>query len=146
MRAQKRSLRRYMQEKLLRWDTWLLIACLALVGWSLDALRMFVEMHGTWQGGLAAFAGHFWYAIPMTVWDLTFYQLNRAPEVLGLLNQVSTWQTDWQSQLKRLSSYVLPRSQMGVSWGARENKGSQKNNSLRFAENSQNLPIRGRFS
>lgn len=283
----RRSPRRFVREKLLQSDIWLLVACLALVGWSVDALRMFVEMHGNWQGGLVAFAGHFWYAIPMMVaivvlsrlkpkarllgaaiydevgqlihsqgkccleelvargmtvalrncgpdslqglvlpsgtsayfvrqggrtvivtfsgraspeavvhgvrqftaktpvafdvfegldsrtaalvanllnspvkrdvldylnrfrlsavelcnlayhvdasevavrqalneliyldlvcrWsvcDLTFYQLNRAPEVLRLLDQVSTWQTDWQSQLQRLSSYVLARSQ-----------------------------------
>ena len=53
------------REKLLRSDTWLVIAFLALAGWSVDALRMFLIMHGNWQGGLAAFAGHFWYAIPM---------------------------------------------------------------------------------
>lgn len=312
MHAQQRSPLRCIQVKLLRLDTWLLIAWLALIGWSLDGLRMFVEMHSNWQGGLAAFAGHFWYAIPMTVamvvlsrlkpkarllgtaiydeagrliqsqgnccldelvakgmvvalhdsgpeafqgltlpsgasayfvrqgghtgvfifsrpaspealadnirqltarepvtfdmfegleprvaalaanvlsspvkrdvldylyrfklsavelcdlanqvnasevkvkqaldalirlnlvrrlsvCDLTFYRLNREPEVMGLLDQVSTWQADWQSQLQRLSSYVLTRSQLSASWGAREYKVSQKINSLRFVGNS----------
>ncbi len=63
--AQRSRLRHYIREKLLRSDTWLVIALLALAGWSLDALRMFLAMHGNWQGGLAAFASHFWYAIPM---------------------------------------------------------------------------------
>ena len=71
------------REKLLRSDTWLLIAFLALAGWSLDALRMFLVMHGNWQGGLAAFAGHFWYAIPMTAAIVVLSRLKPKARLLG---------------------------------------------------------------
>jgi|GEM_PF-2046301 len=71
------------REKLLRADTWLLIAFLALAGWSLDALRMFLAMHGNWQGGLAAFAGHFWYAIPMAAAILVLSRLKPKARFLG---------------------------------------------------------------
>jgi DNA-binding transcriptional ArsR family regulator len=83
MHAQKWSLRRYIREKLLRSDTWLVIAFLALAGWSLDALRMFLEMHGNWQGGLAAFAGHFWYAIPMAAAIFVLSRLKPKVRLLG---------------------------------------------------------------
>ena len=41
----------------------------------------------------------------LPVCDLIFYQLNRAPEALRLLDQLFAWQADWQSQLQKLSSY-----------------------------------------
>ena len=47
----------------------------------------------------------------LPVCDLIFYQLNRAPEVLRLLDQLFAWQADWQSQLQKLSSYLLTRPQ-----------------------------------
>lgn len=72
-----------MREKLLRTDTWLVIAFLALAGWSLDALRMFLAMHGNWQGGLAAFASHFWYAIPMTIAVIVLGRLKPKAQLLG---------------------------------------------------------------
>lgn len=71
------------REKLLRADTWLIIAFLALAGWSLDALRMFLAMHGNWQGGLAAFASHFWYAIPMTAAVIILGRLKPKARLLG---------------------------------------------------------------
>jgi len=71
------------REKLLRSDTWLMIAFLALAGWSLDALRMFLIMHGNWQGGLAAFASHFWYAIPMTAAIVALSRLKPKARLLG---------------------------------------------------------------
>jgi len=71
------------REKLLRSDTWLVIAFLALAGWSLDALRMFLAMHGNWQGGLAAFASHFWYAIPMAAAVIVLSRLKPKARLLG---------------------------------------------------------------
>lgn len=71
------------REKLLRTDTWLMIAFLALAGWSVDALRMFLEMHGNWQGGLVAFAGHFWYALPMTIAIVALSRLKPEARLLG---------------------------------------------------------------
>ena len=47
----------------------------------------------------------------LPVCDLIFYQLNRVPEVLRLLDQLFAWQADWQSQLQKLSSYLLTRPQ-----------------------------------
>lgn len=71
------------REKLLLSDTWLVIAFLALAGWSLDALRMFLIMHGNWQGGLVAFASHFWYAIPMAVAIVVLSRLKPKARLLG---------------------------------------------------------------
>jgi hypothetical protein len=71
------------RERFLRTDIWLLIAFLALAGWSLDALRMFLEMHGNWQGGLAAFASHFWYAIPMAAAVIILSRLKPKARLLG---------------------------------------------------------------
>ena len=71
------------RDKLLRSDTWLVIAFLALAGWSLDALRMFLAMHGDRQGGLAAFAGHFWYAIPMAAAIIVLSRLKPKARLLG---------------------------------------------------------------
>jgi len=81
--TQQSRLRRSIREKLLRADTWLLIAFLALAGWSLDALRMFLEMHGNWQGGLVAFVNHFWYAIPMTAAIIVLGRLKPKARLLG---------------------------------------------------------------
>jgi hypothetical protein len=47
----------------------------------------------------------------LAVCDLTFYQLNRAPEALRQLDQLFAWQADWQVQLQKLSSYLLTRPQ-----------------------------------
>lgn len=76
-------MRTNIREKLLRADTWLLIAFLALAGWSLDALRMFLEMHGNRQGGLVAFVNHFWYAIPMTAAIIVLSRLKPKARLLG---------------------------------------------------------------
>ena len=80
---QRPRLRRSIRERLFRSDTWLLIAWLTLAGWSLDALRMFLEMHGNLQSGLVAFASHFWYAIPMAVAVVVLSRLKPKSRLLG---------------------------------------------------------------
>ncbi len=82
-RAQWPRLHRSIRERLLRSDTWLLIAWLTLAGWSLDALRMFLEMHGNLQSGLVAFASHFWYSIPMAVTVVVLSRLKPKARLLG---------------------------------------------------------------
>ncbi len=64
-------------------NTWLLIALLALAGWTVDALRMFLTMHSTLRAGLGAFAGHFWYAIPMILAIVVFTRLQAKTRLLG---------------------------------------------------------------
>ena len=81
--AQQPRLRLSIRERLFRSDTWLLIAWLTLAGWSLDALRMFLEMHGNLQSGLVAFASHFWYAIPMAVTVVVLSRLKPRARFLG---------------------------------------------------------------
>ena len=81
--AQQPRLRLSIRERLFRTDTWLLIAWLTLAGWSLDALRMFLEMHGNLQSGLVAFACHFWYAIPMAVTVVVLSRLKPRARFLG---------------------------------------------------------------
>jgi hypothetical protein len=47
----------------------------------------------------------------LSVCDLTFYQLNRAPEALRLLDELFAWQADWQMQLQKLGATLLTRPQ-----------------------------------
>jgi hypothetical protein len=55
----------------------------------------------------------------LSVCDLTFYQLNRSPEALRLLDGLFAWQADWQVQLQKLSSYLLTRYQYASITGGR---------------------------
>lgn len=73
-------------------NTWLIIALLALAGWTADALRLFLDMHETlWAGtsatlstGLGAFASHFWYAVPMAIAIIVLTRLQPQARLLGL--------------------------------------------------------------
>ena len=81
---------RSIRDRLFRSDTWLLIAWLTLAGWSLDALRMFLEMHGNLQSGLVAFASHFWYAIPMAVTVVVLSRVKPKARFLGAVSYDET--------------------------------------------------------
>jgi hypothetical protein len=70
--------------KLHQVNTWLIIALLALAGWTADALRLFLDMHETLWAGLGAFASHFWYAVPMTIAIIVLTQLQPKARLLGL--------------------------------------------------------------
>ncbi len=72
------------KRKLQQANTWLVIALLALVGWTVDALRLFLEMHETFWAGLGAFASHFWYAVPMTLAVIILTRLQPKAKLLGL--------------------------------------------------------------
>jgi hypothetical protein len=65
-------------------NTWLVIALLALAGWTFDALRMFLTMHDTLWAGLGAFASHFWYAVPMIVAIVVLTRLRPRTRLLGV--------------------------------------------------------------
>ena len=65
-------------------NTWLIIALLALAGWTIDALRLFLNMHESLRTGLGAFASHFWYALPMTVAIVVLTRLQPRARLLGL--------------------------------------------------------------
>lgn len=65
-------------------NTWLIVAMLALAGWTMDALRMFLSMHPTPLAGLGAFASHFWYAVPVLAAILILTRLQRPPRLLSL--------------------------------------------------------------
>lgn len=65
-------------------NTWLIVAILALSGWTVDALRMFLAMHPTPQAGLGAFASHFWYALPVLAAILILNRLHRQSRLLAL--------------------------------------------------------------
>lgn len=62
----------------------MMIALLTLAGWTVDGLRMFLEMHETFEAGLLAFASHFWYALPMIVIIIVLTRLQSRPKLLGL--------------------------------------------------------------
>lgn len=70
--------------KLHQVNTWLIIALLALAGWTADALRLFLDMHETLWAGLGAFASHFWYAVPMTIAIIVLTRLQPKAKLLGL--------------------------------------------------------------
>lgn len=65
-------------------NTWLIIALLALAGWTVDSWRMFLSMHETPWAGLRAFASHFWYAVPMAVAIVALTRLRPRAKLLGL--------------------------------------------------------------
>lgn len=65
-------------------NTWLILALLALCGWTVDALRMFLSMHETVWAGLGAFASHFWYAVPMAGAIVVLTRLQPKARLLGL--------------------------------------------------------------
>jgi DNA-binding transcriptional ArsR family regulator len=73
-----------LRDRLGRSDTWLIIALLALAGWTLDAALMFLAMHDSPSTGLVDFARHFWYAVPMTLAIVALSRLKARPELLGL--------------------------------------------------------------
>lgn len=64
-------------------NTWLVVALLALAGWTADALRMFLGMHDTLSAGLGAFVSHFWYAVPMIVAIVVLTKLRPTTKLLG---------------------------------------------------------------
>jgi len=70
--------------RFLQVNTWLIIALLALAGWTIDALRLFLNMHESLRAGLGAFAGHFWFAVPMTVVIIVLTRLQPRARLLGL--------------------------------------------------------------
>lgn len=70
--------------RFLQVNTWLIIALLALAGWTIDALRLFLNMHESLRAGLGAFASHFWYAVPMTVAIIVLTRLQPRARLLGL--------------------------------------------------------------
>jgi hypothetical protein len=86
------SIWNWLKVKLHQVNTWLIIAWLALAGWTVDALRMFLDMHATLRAGtsaalstsLGAFASHFWYAVPMTIAIIVFTRLQPRAKLLGL--------------------------------------------------------------
>lgn len=65
-------------------NTWLLIAWLALAGWTVDALRLFLGMHASLWAGLSAFASHFWYVIPMALAIVALTRLRPPVRLLGI--------------------------------------------------------------
>ena len=78
-----RSLRNIVLARFHRVDTWLIIALLALSGWTFDALRMFLQMHETPLAGLRAFASHFWYVIPVMIAIIVLTRLRPKARLLG---------------------------------------------------------------
>lgn len=84
MESKFRSLRSRLHARLLQANSWLVIALLALGGWTLDALRLFLAMHDTLQAGLGAFASHFWYAVPMGIAIIVLTRLQPRPRLLGV--------------------------------------------------------------
>ena len=62
---------------------WAGLALVALVGWTIDAVAMFLRMHESVQAGLRDFAGHFWYAIPVAVAVIILSRLRPQAELLG---------------------------------------------------------------
>ena len=47
---------------------WASLALVALTGWTVDAIIMFLRMHGgSLQAGLGNFVSHFWYAVPVAL-------------------------------------------------------------------------------
>ncbi len=73
-----------MKVKLHQTNTWLIIALLALTGWTADALRLFLDMHESLWAGLGAFASHFWYAVPMAVAIVILTRLQPQARLLSL--------------------------------------------------------------
>lgn len=65
-------------------NTWLIIATLALAGWTIDALRMALGMHGTEWPGPATVISHFWYIVPIAVALLVLRRLRPTTKLLGL--------------------------------------------------------------
>ncbi len=66
-------------------NTWLIIAWLALIGWTADALRLFLGMHATLWAGLGAFVNHFWYVVPVALAILVLTRLQPRAKLLGLM-------------------------------------------------------------
>lgn len=65
-------------------NTWLIIATLALAGWTADAIRMLLGMHDTRWPGLAAFGSHFWYVVPLAFVLFALTRLRQPAQLLGL--------------------------------------------------------------
>jgi hypothetical protein len=65
-------------------NTWLIIAWLALIGWTADALRLFLGMHATLWAGLGAFVNHFWYVVPITLAIVVLTRRQPRAHLLGL--------------------------------------------------------------
>ncbi len=84
MHRQTPSLWKRVQARFWQANTWLIIALLALVGWTIDALRLFLDMHETLWAGLGAFASHFWYAVPMAIAILVLTRLQPRAKLLSL--------------------------------------------------------------
>lgn len=84
MQPAKMSLRNRLHPRLRRTNTWGIIAWLALIGWTLDALRLFLGMHETRWAGLSAFTNHFWYVVPVTIAIIVLTRLRPRAKLLGL--------------------------------------------------------------
>jgi len=84
MRDPNLSLWRQLKAQFWQVNTWLLVALLALAGWTVDSLRMFLSMHETPWAGLGDFASHFWYAVPMAVAIVALTRLQPRAKLLGL--------------------------------------------------------------
>lgn len=66
-----------------RADIWLIIAILALAGWTVDAMRMYLSMHDTLWAGFRAWSGHFWYVIPVAITLMVLPRLPPRARLLG---------------------------------------------------------------
>jgi len=87
-------------------DTWFAVAMLALVLWTVDALRMFLEMHQSFGAGLTAFASHFWYAVPATTAVVVLRRLRPRAELLGLTVYDATGQVVQQQGSFHLEEFA----------------------------------------
>jgi hypothetical protein len=74
----------WLRHRLARTDTWLVIAILALGGWTLDAVRFFLGMHDSLFVGFGAFASHFWFALPVAVAIMVLARSQPRTRLLGV--------------------------------------------------------------
>lgn len=63
---------------------WTILALVALTGWTIDAIIMFLRMHGgSLQAGLSNFVSHFWYAVPVALAVVVLSRLTPKAQLLG---------------------------------------------------------------
>jgi hypothetical protein len=102
------------KNRLAQSDTWLIVAVLALVLWTIDALQMFLEMHQSFAAGLGAFASHFWYAVPVTMAVVVLSRLRPHAELLGLTVYDETGQVVQQQGSFHLDEFAAKGMQVAL--------------------------------
>jgi DNA-binding transcriptional ArsR family regulator len=107
--------------RLNRTTFWAGLALVALVGWTIDAVVMFLRMHESFQAGLSDFLAHFWYVVPVALAVIILSRLRPKAELLGFAVYDEAGRLVRQEGACGLSESVLQQSLTAMRTGQSQN-------------------------